>query len=90
MPALFIVISSEVMTAKFKSHGGSRSNNHYSYNAAGRELLILSLWNPTMPVAEVTGTTPIFYGLAPVLIGSLEAARFVSVLQRKRQVDKSG
>lgn len=89
MLALFMVISSEVMTAKLKSRGGSRSNNHYSYVAVVRELFILSLRNPTVSVTEVTGTTPIFYLGAPALDGSLEAAGFVSVLSRQRQVDKS-
>ena len=42
-----------------------------------------------MSVTEVTGTTPIFYPGAPVLDGSLQAAGFVSVLWRMRQVDKS-
>lgn len=39
-------------------------------------------------VTELTGNTPIFYLGAPVLDGSLEAAGFVSVLWRQRQVDK--
>lgn len=54
-----------------------------------RWLFILSLWSPNVSVTQVTGTIPIFYLGAPVLDGSLEAAGFVSVLWRQRQVDKS-
>lgn len=49
------------------------------------------LFSPSgaVSVTEVTGSTPIFYPGASVLDGSLEAAGFVSVLWRQRQVDKS-
>lgn len=73
------------MTTKFKSHAGSMSNNYYLYARAD------SLFSPSgaVSVTEVTGSTPIFYPGASVLDGSLEAAGFVSVLWRQRQVDKS-
>lgn len=83
--ALFIVISSEVITTKLKPHVGSRSNNHYSYIAGVRELFILSLWDPAVSVTEVTDTAPIFYMGAPMLDGSLEVAGFVSVLWRQNR-----
>lgn len=49
----------------------------------------MPLQNPTVSVKEVTGTTPIFYLGTPVVDGSLEATRFVSVLWWRKQVDKS-
>lgn len=82
--------SSQVMTTKsLSSKQVAGSNNHYSHVAMERELFILSLQGPTLSATEVTGTTPIFYPGAGVLDGSLEAAGFVSVLRRQRQVDKS-
>lgn len=45
---------------------------------------------PSRPVSvtELTGNTAIFYLGAPMLVGSHEAAGFVSVLWRQRKVDK--
>lgn len=43
----------------------------------------------TVSVTEVTGSTTIFCPGASVLDGSVEAAGFVSVLWRQRQIDKS-
>lgn len=77
------------MTRKFTSRADNRSNNHYSHVEVVRGLFIPSLWSLNVSVTEVTGTIPIFFLGAPLLDGSLEAAGFVSVLWRQRQVDKS-
>lgn len=61
-------------------------NNYYLCAIVVRELF--SLLSGPVLVDELTGNTPIFYLGAPVLVGSQEAAGFVSVLRRQRQVDK--
>lgn len=84
-----MVTSLEVMTAKFKSHGYSRSNNHYSYSAGVRAMFFFFFPSGVVSVTELSGNIPISYPGAPVVDGSLKTAGFVSVLLRQRQVDKS-
>lgn len=73
---------------KFDSLGGTRCNNQYLCAAMARELFILSFCNPTVSNKGDWHNT-YFLSRCSVPDGSLEAAWFVSVLWRQRQVDKS-